>query len=424
MYRAEVPLPTGTESVRMNIIHCVARGCGICLIASVTVLPQSSYLSNELSEACRTGDFGRAMALINDVADVNGLTADSLTPLIVSAMEGQFSGVMFLVMHKADVNRRAAGSSGITPLIAGIRSGDERIVRFLVMKGADVNIADTKGMTPLMAAAEGGNEQIVGLLLKKGAYIEGRKPPAKKDAKDTKAGKAEEPVQPKVTPLMYAVVQGHVPVIRLLIEQGADINCRDSLQRTPLMLAAMIGDMELVRLLIDKGADLTAKDARGRTAVDYAATLASPAILFYLTSLGVRPPKGMHITQCKGLYRCSTPTTAFGSDPHYLWFLRNGSVYAVSTNADSAHLPDIIHTRNPELASGTWTIRGGYLNFSLKPGDQGMLYFSALMGEGDLIDGTLNDGVLNVDVRSTEQWSTFTMVYRFVPLLLYSVIEN
>jgi len=53
-----------------------------------------------------------------------------------------------------------------------------------------------------------------------------------------------------------ATKQSYLEEVRLLLEQGADINARDRYGQTALMNAAHTGQLALVRLLIEKGADL------------------------------------------------------------------------------------------------------------------------------------------------------------------------
>lgn len=55
-----------------------------------------------------------------------------------------------------------------------------------------------------------------------------------------------------------AVTRGDLPVVRELLESGADINSRDRYGQTALMLAARRGLQEVVEILIEHGADLNA----------------------------------------------------------------------------------------------------------------------------------------------------------------------
>jgi len=51
------------------------------------------------------------------------------------------------------------------------------------------------------------------------------------------------------TPLHVASERGHVEIVRLLLEHGADLRARDSDGRTPSELALQYGKLEIVELL-------------------------------------------------------------------------------------------------------------------------------------------------------------------------------
>lgn len=70
------------------------------------------------------------------------------------------------------------------------------------------------------------------------------------------------------TPLHVAALNGHAPVLGLLLSKGSDINARANSGSTPLHLAACCGHLHCVCLLMSRGADQTIKDNRGRTAAD------------------------------------------------------------------------------------------------------------------------------------------------------------
>ena len=72
------------------------------------------------------------------------------------------------------------------------------------------------------------------------------------------------------TPLHRAADNGHIEVVRILLDHGAYINAQDALGCTPLHLATMKDDAEIVELLLDKGADVNVKDNHDLTASDHA----------------------------------------------------------------------------------------------------------------------------------------------------------
>ena len=56
-----------------------------------------------------------------------------------------------------------------------------------------------------------------------------------------------------------------VEIVRLLVEQGADVTAKDKSCSTPLHLASSFGTPEIVRLLIERGVDITAEDESRKT---------------------------------------------------------------------------------------------------------------------------------------------------------------
>ena len=67
------------------------------------------------------------------------------------------------------------------------------------------------------------------------------------------------------TPLHLAAWQGHVDIVRLLLDRGADVNARGDGGRTPLHYAAYWGHLDVVELLIEEGADVTLTTEFGHT---------------------------------------------------------------------------------------------------------------------------------------------------------------
>ena len=64
------------------------------------------------------------------------------------------------------------------------------------------------------------------------------------------------------TPLIYAILQGHIEIIIYLIDHGADANFPwRSLNITPLMYAANQGLIQIVTLLIERGANINAQSS-------------------------------------------------------------------------------------------------------------------------------------------------------------------
>ena len=101
------------------------------------------------------------------------------------------------------------GDDGNTGLIIAINRSDEQWTGFLLNKGADPNLSGKNGDTPLIAASRVGFEQAVTWLLALGAKVDA-------------ANRMGE------TPLIIAVQQRNLPIVRQLLEAGANPDRTDA----------------------------------------------------------------------------------------------------------------------------------------------------------------------------------------------------
>ena len=81
--------------------------------------------------------------------------------------------------------------------------------------------------------------------------------------------------------------------MKLLIEQGADVNAHDKGRSTPLHLAvspsfAFYANIGVLRLLLNHGANVDEKDGRGQTAFQIASLNGLSEIVTLLTDHRVR----------------------------------------------------------------------------------------------------------------------------------------
>ncbi len=151
------------------------------------------------------------------------------------------------------------------------------MVSLLLSYGANPNLADRAGDTSLHHAVF--KEEalpVIRLLVKAGADV-------------NKKGRNE------FTPLHLAVQRyiehpdkkTSVEIIRFLAQAGADLNSQDEIGYTVLMTAVVNDRPGLVELLLALGADRTIKDKSGSGALDYAGSLkVSKEVLELLRSEG------------------------------------------------------------------------------------------------------------------------------------------
>jgi ankyrin repeat protein len=104
------------------------------------------------------------------------------------------------------------------------------------------------------------------------------------------------------TPLLFAADRSDVPLLRLLIELGADPLTPNLSNSTPLMAAAGLGTkeaqeeageeseaVEAVSLLLDRGANINGVDNNGDTAMHGAAYNMYPRVVNLLAQRGADP---------------------------------------------------------------------------------------------------------------------------------------
>ena len=72
------------------------------------------------------------------------------------------------------------------------------------------------------------------------------------------------------TPLMAAVVKGHLEIAKSLVKAGADPNLTDANGATALHYAVMFNNQELATLLIEAGASALMKNNIGQSPLDFA----------------------------------------------------------------------------------------------------------------------------------------------------------
>lgn len=117
------------------------------------------------------------------------------------------------------------------------------------LKRVDVNLRDHSNKTPLHWACEGGHLETVKLLVENGANLEATSSVGYNHSLKT--------------PLYYAAKNGNTEVISYLLSAGA------SVEKTPnaLGMAILYGRLEAVKLLIEHGIDINYADSFGNTPI-------------------------------------------------------------------------------------------------------------------------------------------------------------
>lgn len=155
----------------------------------------------------------------------------------------------------------ARGAELRMALYMAIQRQHKPIISMLFEKG-DITFADdNSGRALLHEAVRSCNEPVVRSLLDRGADIAGV---------DYK----------RYTPLLTAVQCGDkaLNIVGLLLERGADLQDRDNVNRTVLHLAATSKAVKTMGLLLEMGADANAQDSHQRTPLHTAIQHKCPVI--------------------------------------------------------------------------------------------------------------------------------------------------
>jgi len=186
-------------------------------------------------------DYSIAEVLLENGADPNAATAYGYTPLhyAVQKEECNISMITKLIIYGANVN--AKNEYGTSPLHRIAEYGTVFLAKLLVGFGADVNVFDSQRQTPLHLATND-RKSMVEYLISQNADV---------NAQST-AG---------YTPLHHAVIHRNFEIVKLLIENGADINIVDFGLQTPLSLATEMNLPGIWDLLAQQGVSITQRDS-------------------------------------------------------------------------------------------------------------------------------------------------------------------
>lgn len=140
--------------------------------------------------------------------------------------------------------------------------GDEPQVLSMLKEQPELACSkDKKGISALFHAVANGHNKIAEILIN-----------IKKQANDIEPEKG-------FTPLLLAATNGHIALVRLLLEHEADPDLRNFDGVTALHNAVYENQVDIVALLLDAGADPNIKDRFGNTAYDLAQRSGNPKLI-------------------------------------------------------------------------------------------------------------------------------------------------
>ena len=267
---------------------------------------------NAADAAAANAAFGRAVN-----KDGGGLTA-----LVFAARQGDLESAKILVESGADVNQ--VTNYGWTALLTAVQNRHYRLASYLLDKHADPNIPNKGGWNPLYLATDNRNIEagdypvrqpdmdhleFIRYLLDHGANVNARICGVKSkpgvcvgDSTETRTIFTMQWLyEDGATAFLRAAQSGDVPLMKLLLDRGADPNIITEHGDNALSVAAGVGwvegvtfewseaqTLEAVKMCLDLGLDPNAADKEGRAALHGAAHKGRNAVIQLLVDHGAK----------------------------------------------------------------------------------------------------------------------------------------
>lgn len=175
--------------------------------------------------------------------------------------------------------------NGESALLFACYDANRMLTKILVEKGADVFVSSKNGLSPVWYACSHNQKEIVELFLEHGVDANYAKPLSGNDDSmysylewvETAANISVSAGFSLDTAYNYggesllhlAAKSGHLSMLKLLLEKGADVNIQDESGNTALHYTAANGKKDIVKFLLEKSADTSIVNVKEQKAIDY-----------------------------------------------------------------------------------------------------------------------------------------------------------
>jgi ankyrin repeat protein len=273
--------PNGETLLMVAARSGVARAMRLLIDAGANVDARESHYNQTAAMIASRGNGAEALQLLLDRgADINARTAATEPPAFKPPCKGTGCGSEGVGINRGglpDRGRRDPATGGMTALLYAAREGADAAAAILIKRGASLDLAEANGITPLLMALLNNQLGVARQLIEAGANVNaddfyGRTPLwAAVEYRNLDMNNRSED-SPTTN---YVDRAASLPIIRLLLEKGANVNARtrevppsrkwlyslndvswvDYTGQTPFLRAAFSGDTTVMRLLLEHGAD-------------------------------------------------------------------------------------------------------------------------------------------------------------------------
>jgi ankyrin repeat protein len=214
--------------------------------AIAAAMVPTTVVASEIHAAAKAGDIGEVQRLLDAGTEVDAKDERGFTPLLAAVYGGHRETVELLIERGADIGYRhpAFGTAADLSFQLECQRGYSGATEFLVSKGAgfDPGGVGPRGLNRLRVAVMLGSADMVRLLIDQSADVNAASP------RDGRVA------------LLWAAQKGHLEIAAALVNAGADVNRIDEAGIAPIQWAVENGHVDVVSALIDAGARLDLRE--------------------------------------------------------------------------------------------------------------------------------------------------------------------
>ncbi len=191
------------------------------------------------------------------------------TTLIDLIKNEEIKTLSFLIKKSLNIDTLISyNGNKLSMLHLAIMFNKQILSDFLIKAGADVNKRDNRNIAIFETAITTGNLNILKAIYDHGGLLNDRSDKLKQ------------------TPLLIALKQQKIKVVKFYIDRGVDLTLTDKLNKnTPLHIAASNGYLSIIKLMIKKGMKTNVVNTNNETPLDLAIKHEQKAAQKYLLSL-------------------------------------------------------------------------------------------------------------------------------------------
>ncbi|HEY7339125.1 MAG TPA: ankyrin repeat domain-containing protein [Bryobacteraceae bacterium] len=281
--------PDGATAIQWAAYHNDLALADTLIAAGANVTLANRDGATPLSLSSINGNAAMIQKLLKAGASVTERGPKGELPLLYAARNGNVDAIKVLLDNKGDINAKET-LRGTTALMWAAEQGNAPAVKYLLSKGADFSAAsnpDSKGNTAYLAPTNRDRSQSAqgaGGLGRFGRGAQGRAgrggqgraaaagraqggqaggdglgfdvvAAADQAAADFAFGRTQNTDGGGLTPLVFAVREGHMDCVKLLVEAGADVNQVTRYGWTPLLTATQNRHYLIGKYLLEHGAN-------------------------------------------------------------------------------------------------------------------------------------------------------------------------